>query len=102
MFEARLAEALGCHVEVLNFELLDALSKDSIHLPHVDQLIVHFVDVSSFVVISGSWFSLVQTAEPSMFSIAHRNLRLDFLRKHAFKVTRVCFENPLNKLQAFS
>ena len=33
-------------MEVLNFELLDALAEDAVHLTHVYQLVVYFIDAA--------------------------------------------------------
>ena len=46
LLEAGLVEALRRHMEVLNFELFNALAEDSIHLTHVYQLIVYFIDAA--------------------------------------------------------
>ena len=66
-------------MKVLNFKLLDTLSENSVHLAHVNKFIIHFVNVSSFVDVPRPLFILVQTAELSVLSVAHRDLRFDFL-----------------------
>ena len=47
LFEARLVKTLRCHVEVLHFKLFDPLTKYSVHLSHMDQLVVDFIDPAS-------------------------------------------------------
>ena len=37
-------------MEVLNLELLDAISEDAIHLAHVDQLVVDLIDAASRII----------------------------------------------------
>ena len=52
MLEAALVEALACHVEVLHLELLDALTQDTIHFAHVDELVVDFVDATCPILVA--------------------------------------------------
>ena len=90
---ARLVEALRCHVEVLDLQLLDPLSKHSIHLAHVDELVVDFVDASGVVALCDirllrlvTWSRRLITTrvrlgghrisaqEPTVLSVAHLDL----------------------------
>ena len=41
----RWVETLWCHVEVLNFELFDTIAQNSIHLSHVNEFVVNFIDL---------------------------------------------------------
>ena len=41
-------ESLRCHVEILDFEVLDSGTKDSVHLAQVNQLVVNAIDSYGF------------------------------------------------------
>ena len=47
LLESRLIEALCRHVKVLHFELLDSIAEHAIHLSHVNELVVDFIDATS-------------------------------------------------------
>lgn len=55
MLESNLVEALRL-VEVLDFKLFDPLAQNSVHLAHVDKLVVDFVD-SGRLLLGGQIFS---------------------------------------------
>ena len=102
VLKAALVETLTCHVEVLHLELFDTLAQDSIHLTHVDELIVDFVHAACAILVTLSGLTrgirllrLLSTRvvlcilvfqEATMLCIAHSDLRLHLLRKHAFQV----------------
>ena len=52
MLKAALVEALARHVEVLHLELFNALAQHTIHLTHVDELIVHLIDAACAILIT--------------------------------------------------
>ena len=102
MLKAALVEALTCHMEVLHLELFDALAQDSVHLTHVDELIVNLIDAACTILVTfsglthGIWLlRLLSTRvvlcilvfqEATMLCVAHSDLRLHLLRKHALQV----------------
>lgn len=46
MLEPALVESLRCHMEVLYLQLFDPLPLHSVHLSHVNQFIIDFVDAA--------------------------------------------------------
>ena len=105
MFHTRhLVEALRSHVEILDFKLLDTLTKDAIHLAHVDQFVVDFVDTAtSWLLVHiggllgrGLIFTMLRRGCASVFrsaactssklamqGVAHFDFSLGLLREHA-------------------
>ena len=99
MLKAALVEALARHVEVLHLELFDALAQDTVHFTHVDELIVDFVDAACAILIPLSglshgirllrllstlvMLSILVLQEAAVLSVAHSDLRLHLLGKHA-------------------
>lgn len=81
-------------MEVLDFELFDALAEDTVHLTHVNELVVDVVNVAScrgcrrirLIVFSWLLIGLVESSEFSMLSVAHGDLSLDLLGEHALQV----------------
>ena len=118
-----LVEALRGHVEILDFKLLDTLTKDAIHFAHVNKFVVDFVDTASswlLVHISGLLgggliFTMLRRGCTSVFRcaactcskfamqcVAHFNFSLGLLREHALQLVRVSLEDTLYKLQPLS
>ena len=102
-------------MEVLYLELLDALAQNSVHLTHVDEFVVDFVDVAiiplSFWGIRllgllhavGCICAVVRVfQEPSVLRVAHLNLIFDLRRQHVLKLIGVSLENALNELESLS
>lgn len=46
-------------MEVLHLELLDSVAKHAIHLAHVDQLVVDFIDAAGAPTLSRSGITLL-------------------------------------------
>ena len=102
MLKTALVEALARHVEVLHLELLDALTQDTIHFAHVDELVVDFVDAPCTILVAlgsiphcirllGLLRTLVMLCilvlqESPMLCVTHCDLRLHLLRKHALQM----------------
>ena len=107
LLKARLVEPLRSHVEVLHLELFDAVSENAIHLAHVNQFVVDFVDATSSIVTIGalrlrglvlmvkrcigaiSCTSICRfrsSQKSSMFRVTHLNLIFDFVGDHVLKV----------------
>ena len=80
-------------MEVLDLELLDAVAEDAVHLAHVDELVVDFVDASGVValcdirllrLVTWSWRLIttrvrlgghrISAQEPTVLSVAHLDL----------------------------
>ena len=99
MLKATLVEALARHVEVLHLELFDTLAQNTIHLTHVDELIVHLIDAACAILITFRsiphsirllrllctliMLCILVLQEAAMLSVAHSDLRLYLLGKHA-------------------
>ena len=107
--ETRLVESLGCHVEVLYFELFDALAKYPVHLAHVDQFVVNIVDVAAACrsririarirfFVTADRLHIVQSLELSMLSITHRDISLHLVRQHVLQLRGISAQNPFNEL----
>ena len=99
MLKAALVEALTRHMEVLHLELFDALAQNTIHFTHMDELVVDFIDAACAILITFRriphgirlmrllstlvMLCILVLQEAAMLSVAHSDLRLHLLGKHA-------------------
>ena len=99
MLKSTLVEALARHMEVLHLELFDALAQNTIHFTHMDELIVDLIDAARAILVTLSriphgirlmrllstlvMLCILVLQEAAMLSVAHSDLRLHLLGKHA-------------------
>ena len=98
IFTAILIESLRGHVEVLDFEMLDAIAKNSVLLPQMDQLRINVINRYPIVRSHLFFTVLFKITELAVLSIGVDDLAFDFACQQRVQLVTIVSQYAFNKL----